>query len=118
MLSYSDKSQVMSILFAPYKVTGGFTCTYKNVPIALYEKYKEFIDFTAFRGMFRGKRAFKTIMTRSGHVYKQYDAFTRKVNATRVDIYPLNDYKVRSNRIERETFLKAKAYFEGKVNNA
>lgn len=114
-MDYTDKSKIMEILFKDYTVRGNeYRCKYKNVPIELYEKYKQFIDFTAFYGVFRGKRNFsKGLNRKTGNMVKYYESSTRKVNAERVDIYPHYDSAVVHNRLERETFLKAKKYFTG-----
>lgn len=109
-LSYSDKFTIMSIIFAPYKVRGNeYTSKYKNIPIEVYNKYKEFIDYTAFVARFRGKVNYKDIPLRNGGVYRQYDASVRKVNAKRVDIYEIPLYHVSNKRQNREEYLNGKA---------
>lgn len=93
-LSYTDKSEVMSIIFRPYAVRSNeYTSSYKNIPILVYDEYKEFIDFTTFRGVFRGVR-------RIG------DNSTRRINADSVDIYELDIVTINSNRMNRMEYLK------------
>ena len=104
-LSYSDKFEVMSILFKPYKVESGYTSVYKNIPLDVYEKYKQFFDYTRFRVMFRGKLNYKELKLLNGGIYRQYDASVRKVNAKRVDVYQLTDNQIALNRALREEYL-------------
>ena len=114
-MSYSDKQKMMEVLFKQYEVTG-YACTYKNVPIALYEEYKQFIDFTAYYGVFRGKRNFRYRQNRvTGKLYKDYDSSTRKCNAVRVDLYKNDEHGTMWNRVVRQAFLKGVAYGKASV---
>ena len=96
-LGYKQKEDIMQAMFHLHEAPDGYRSSYKGVPIYNYEAIKQFIDFTKYYVMFRGRR-------------RRGANSTRKCDAKAFDVYQRDARTVRELRIEREAFLRGVDY--------
>lgn len=102
ILNYTQKEDLMKMIFDKWKTPTGFNSRYKGVPMDNYEGIKSFIDFTKYYVVFRGPR------------YRG-DVSTRKCNAKAFDVYQRKVHDMVERRIECEAFQRGVNWKKGSV---